>query len=155
MLKANIYSPIDIVLLEHNFDYSLIIQEFIKENKLENKLHIVRDGIEALDFIKNEKGFTNPSKPCLLMLDLNLPYCLEVLEEFKKDKKLNRTHMIIFTPLEENIVFEKYNVPHNNYIVKPLELKKCLEFIKTTERYWHPFQIVKESRNMTNRSFLM
>jgi chemotaxis family two-component system response regulator Rcp1 len=122
-------SSIDVLLVEHNFDNSYRIQEFFKEKRIINRVHTVRDGIEAIDFFRNEGIFSNCFYTCLLMIDLNVPYCREVFEEITRNVDLNNVPLILITDLNENELIKLYNLPAKYYIVKPVDVNKCIDLI--------------------------
>jgi chemotaxis family two-component system response regulator Rcp1 len=131
MLKTILTSSIDILLIEHNFDNSYEIQKFLKEKIPFNRIHTVRDGIEAIDFFRNEGIIDNSIYFCILMIDLNVPYCREVFEEINKDKNLKNLPLIILTEMNESDLLKTYKLPLNYQLVKPVDLTNCFE-VKTS-----------------------
>ena len=83
-------SPIDILLVEDNPGDARLTQEALKDSKLNNKLYIVEDGVNALKFLKNEGEFATVPRPDIILLDLNLPRMSgrELLEVIKADLSL-------------------------------------------------------------------
>ena len=65
--------PIDILLVEDNAGDVRLTTEALKEAKIANKLHVVRDGVEALNFLRREGPHAGAPRPDLMLLDLNLP----------------------------------------------------------------------------------
>ena len=65
--------PIEILLVEDNPADVRLTQEALREGKVKNVLHVARDGVEALDFLRGTGKFTKATRPDLVLLDLNLP----------------------------------------------------------------------------------
>ena len=104
---------VEILLVEDNPADIRLTQEAIKESKISNNLHIVRDGMEAISFLRKEGKFSNAVCPDLILLDLNLPKIngFEVLNEIKKDNDLKRIPVVILTISEAEVdLLKAYNV---------------------------------------------
>ena len=89
----------DILLVEDNPGDIRLMQEALSENGIDNNLHIVRDGVEAMAFLRREGGYDGVPRPNVILLDLNLPRKggSEVLAEIKADKELKRIPVIVLT----------------------------------------------------------
>ncbi len=132
----------NILLVEDNPDDILITQKALKEAKVINKLWIVRDGQEALDFLRHKGQYqdadTSP-RPGLILLDINLPKIngLELLKRIKEDADLRRIPTVILTVSrrDEDIV-RGYNHGCNSFIQKPVEFDKFVEAVKQISLYW-------------------
>jgi len=135
----NYAKPIEILLVEDNpGDVRLTIEAF-KEAKVRNHLHVAVDGVEALEFLKNEGKFTEATRPDMILLDLNLPRKdgRQVLEEIKDDEDLKRIPVVILTTSKaEEDILRSYNFHANCYVPKPVNLDCFLEVIKTIENFW-------------------
>ena len=131
--------PINILLVEDNPGEARLALETLKESRLNNNLHIMEDGEEALAFLYKKGKYTNAPFPDLILLDLNLPKKngFEVLSIIKHDTRLKRIPVIILTisSAAEDII-ESYNFSANCFITKPLDLDKFTEVIKTIEDFW-------------------
>jgi len=131
--------PIDILLVEDNVGDARLAKEALKESKLKNDLHIVGDGIDAMDFLHGKGKFLNAPRPDLILLDLNLPRKdgREVLAEIKNDIDLKRIPVVILTisKAEEDIL-KTYNLHANCYITKPLDLDQFMKVVKSIEDFW-------------------
>ena len=131
-----------ILLVEDNPDDIMITQRALKEAKIINKLWIVRDGQEALDFLQHKGQYQDASanpKPGLIILDINLPKVngLEVLKTIKQDPNLKRIPTVVLTVSrrDEDIV-KGYNYGCNSFIQKPVEFEKFVEAVKLIGLYW-------------------
>lgn len=133
------FKIVDILLVEDNQGDARLAQEALKDSKVKNKLHVVYDGIEAMDFLLKRNEYKNAIRPDLIILDLNLPKKdgREVLAEIKADEDLKRIPVVILTisKAEEDIL-KSYNLHANCYITKPLDLDKFMEVVKSIEDFW-------------------
>lgn len=135
---------IDILLVEDNPGDIRLTQEALKESKMRNRLNIVYDGVEAMDFLRRKAPYENSPRPDIILLDLNLPRKdgRTVLEEIKADADLRRIPVVILTTSDdEHDILRSYDLHANCYITKPLDLNQFAAIVKTIENFW--FQIVK------------
>lgn len=135
---------IDILLVEDNPGDVRLTQEALKESKMRNRLNVVHDGVEALDFLRRKSPYENAPRPDIILLDLNLPRKdgRAVLEEIKADADLRRIPVVILTTSDdEHDILRSYDLHANCYITKPLDLHQFASIVKTIENFW--FQIVK------------
>ena len=128
-----------ILLVEDNAADIRLTKKVLQENKIVGSLDIVRDGAEAIDFLKKRGKFSNASKPNLILLDLNLPKRngFDVLKEMKHDEELKRIPVVILTVSD----VRAYNLHANCYIIKPLEMKEFYRIINSIINFW--FTVVK------------
>lgn len=136
--------PVEILLVEDNPGDVRLTQESFKESKVRNTLHVVRDGVEALAFLRGGGEYADAPRPDLVLLDLNLPKKdgREVLAEIKEDPDLKRIPVVVLTisKAEEDIL-RSYNLHANCYITKPVDLEQFLGVVKAIDEFW--FTIVK------------
>jgi two-component system response regulator len=129
---------VDILLVEDNpSDVELTLHAFEK-NRLANRIHVVRDGQEALDFLFGVDG-AEPVHPKVILLDLKLPKVdgLEVLRAIRAHATLRTVPIVILTSSrEESDVVDSYDIGVNSYIVKPIDFDKFVETVKTLGLYW-------------------
>jgi chemotaxis family two-component system response regulator Rcp1 len=136
--------PIEILLVEDNPGDVRLTKEALKDGKIANNLSVVKDGAEAMLYLRKEDGYANAISPDLILLDLNLPKKngQEVLVAIKSDKNLKFIPVIILTSSKmEDDILETYENQANCYIVKPVDLKQFLEVVKSIEDFW--FTVVK------------
>jgi two-component system, chemotaxis family, response regulator Rcp1 len=142
-LKRNV-ETIDILLVEDNPGDVRLTKEALKDAKVLNDVHVVQDGVEAMDFLHRTGKFAKVPTPDMILLDLNLPRKdgREVLAEIKEDPKLKHIPVVILTTskADEDII-RTYNLHANAYITKPVDLNRFIEIIHTLEEFW--FSIVK------------
>jgi chemotaxis family two-component system response regulator Rcp1 len=135
---------IEILLVEDNPGDIRLTQEALKDSKVFNTLHVVRDGVEAMAFLFREPPYEDAPRPDIILLDLNLPRMdgRGVLEEIKKDGDLRRIPVVILTTSEaDEDIIRTYDLHANCYITKPVDLNRFVTIVKTIESFW--FQIVK------------
>lgn len=139
MPAAALTRPIDILLVEDNPGDARLAQEALRESKLRNVIHLVRDGVEAMEFLRRAGRFGDAVTPDLVLLDLNLPRKdgREVLAELKQDPVLRRIPVVILTTSkDEEDVLRSYNLHANCYITKPIDLEQFLRVVRSIEDFW-------------------
>lgn len=124
-----------ILLVEDNPNDAKLTMLAIKNSNIENEIVLVKDGVEALDYIfGNIKNLPN-----LILLDLKMPKIsgIEVLRKIKEDSRTKNIPVVVFTSSqEEPDVKECYNLGANSYIVKPLGFDEFSKVVKDTGLYW-------------------
>ncbi len=130
---------IDILLVEDNPGDVRLAQEALKESKVRNKLFVVDDGVEAMEFLRRQGQYADAPRPDLVLLDLNLPRKSgrEVLAEIKTDEALKRIPVVVLTvsKAEEEII-KCYDYHANCYITKPLDFSQFIAVTKSIEEFW-------------------
>jgi chemotaxis family two-component system response regulator Rcp1 len=136
-----------ILLVEDNAADIRLTKEAIQESKLISDLNVVKDGVEAINFLKKIGKYSKAHRPDLILLDLNLPKKsgLEVLGEIKQDKDLRRIPVVILTiSANEEDLIKAYNLHANCFINKPLDIKEFYTIMEFICIYW--FKVVKLSK---------
>lgn len=139
MKNNSTFRSIEILLVEDNPGDVRLTKEAMKESKVLNKLSIVKDGVEAMDYLRKKGNFSAAHRPDLILLDLNLPRKdgREVLAEVKEDPDLKRIPVVILTTSQdEKDILKSYNLHANCYIAKPVNLQQFLEVVKSIEDFW-------------------
>jgi two-component system, response regulator len=135
---------VEILLVEDNPNDVELALHALGKNNLTNRIQIVRDGEEALDFIFCKGKFadrtTGPlSHPRVILLDLKLPKVdgLEVLKQLKADERTRSIPVVMLTSsAEERDVIESYRLGVNSYIVKPVDFDQFTEAVRQLGMYW-------------------
>lgn len=130
---------IDILLVEDNEGDILLTKEAFKEENIINNLWVVKNGIEALAFLRQEGNYKNTRKPNIILLDLNLPKKtgFEVLKEIKTDKTLRTIPVVILTSSKDhNDIMQTYSNYANCYITKPITIEKFINVVKSFSNFW-------------------
>jgi len=133
---------VEILLVEDNpADVELTLHA-LRRNNLANRIHVARDGEEALDFLfcrgpHSTRSFDNP--PRMVLLDLKLPKVdgLEVLRQLKGDSRTKAIPVVILTSSKEDRdMVSGYQLGVNSYIQKPVDFTAFRETIKQLGLYW-------------------
>ena len=135
-------NAIEILLVEDNpNDVRLTLHAF-KRHNLANRIHVVRDGAEALEFVFCTGAYANRQigdAPKVILLDLKLPKIdgLEVLRQIKADPRTRTIPVVMLTSSsEERDLVESYQLGVNSYIVKPVDFDQFTEVARMLGLYW-------------------
>ena len=122
-------------------DIELTLHAF-KKNKLTNRIHVVRDGAEALEFLFATGAYAGRDSadwPKVILLDIKLPKVdgLEVRRQIKKDPRTRTIPVVLLTSSrEERDILESYRLGSNSYIVKPVEFDQFTNAVRELGMYW-------------------
>ncbi len=128
-----------ILLAEDNPDDVLITKRAWKKGNIKNKLYIVNNGAEALQFLYKQGAHVNAPTPSLMLLDLKMPRVdgFEVLKTIKQDPQLKTMPVIVLTTSNrEKDIQLAYDLGCNSYIVKPVGYENFLKAVVDIQRYW-------------------
>ena len=119
-------------------DIELTLHAF-KKNKLTNRIHVVRDGAEALEFLFATGAYAGRDSadwPRVILLDIKLPKVdgLEVLRQIKKDPRTRTIPVVLLTSSRD--ILESYRLGSNSYIVKPVEFDQFTNAVRELGMYW-------------------
>ena len=143
--------PIEILLVDDNPTDVLLAEEALEHVQIFNNLHVAKDGVQALAFLRREGGHAHAARPDLILLDLNMPRKdgREVLAEIKADEALKRIPVVILTTSRaEEDIFKAYGLHANCYIVKPVDFDQFAEVVRSIEHFW--FTVVTLSGSEDN-----
>ena len=133
---------VEILLVEDNpNDVELALHAFNKYH-FTNRIHVVRDGVEALEFIFGTGRYADRhlgESLKVILLDLKLPLVdgLEVLRQMKADPRTRTTPVVVLTSSrEERDLVESYQLGVNSYIVKPVDFEQFTEAMRMLGMYW-------------------
>jgi len=132
-------APIDVLLVEDSPEDVELTLHALQAAKIRNRVHVARDGAEALDFLFRRGEYHDAPTPDLILLDLNLPKVdgREVLEEIKRDERLGRIPVIVVTSSEaEEDVARSYRLHANAYVTKPIDPAVFLRAVNAIGRFW-------------------
>jgi two-component system response regulator len=135
---------VEILLVEDNPGDVRLTVEALKDSKLHNHLHVVSDGVEAMDFLRREAPYEDSPRPDMILLDLNLPRKdgREVLEEIKSDEALRTIPIVVLTTSDDDAdILKSYDLHANCYITKPVDMNQFLLIVQSIGDFW--FSIVK------------
>ncbi|MEG3437842.1 response regulator [Pannus brasiliensis CCIBt3594] len=128
-----------ILLVEDSKADIRLIQEVLKTSTVQHELVVVRDGVEAMAYLRREGDYTESPRPDLILLDLNLPKKdgREVLAEIKGDSGLKRIPVVVLTTSRnEEDIFHSYELHVNCYITKSRNLTDLFKIVKNIEAFW-------------------
>lgn len=131
--------PIEVLLVEDDPGDELMTREAFEDNKIGNTLHVVRDGMEALDFLYRRGEFTDAPTPDLVLLDLNLPKYdgRQVLEQIKSDPDLSHVPVVVLTTSSaEEDILRSYKLHANAYVTKPVDLDQFIAAIRQIDEFF-------------------
>ena len=131
----------NILLVEDNPDDIELTVIGLEKNNIANKITVIKDGEEALDYIfkRNKYRDREDEYQLLILLDINLPKVsgLEILKKIKEDPDKKAIPVIILTSSnEEKDLVESYRLGVNSYIRKPVDFNQFVEAIKQFQYYW-------------------
>lgn len=136
------YNEIEILLAEDSMNDALLTIRGLTKSGLSNKLHHVKDGAEALEFIYGKGIYStrDPQKRLkLILLDLKMPKMsgMQVLERIKSDENFKSIPVVILTSSKEDPdIHQCYKLGANSYIVKPVESDNFFQAIRELGMYW-------------------
>jgi len=138
-MVTELVKPIEILLVEDNPGDVRLTVEALKEAKVINNLTVLKDGVEALAYLRRQGRYAEAARPHLIVLDLNLPKKdgREVLAEIKEDDGLKRIPVVVLTTSEdEQDILKSYNLHANCYVTKPVDLERFIKVVRSIEDFW-------------------
>jgi CheY-like chemotaxis protein len=130
---------IEILMVEDNPGDVRLTREAFKDGRVWNRLHVVEDGIAALDFLHRRAPYQDAPRPDVILLDLNLPRMdgREVLAAIKGDPSLRVIPVVVLTTSQaEEDVLRAYHLNANCYITKPVDLEQFIRIVQAIEDFW-------------------
>lgn len=130
---------VKILLVEDNEGDIVLTLEGLREARISNHVSVVKDGEQALRFLRKTGEFEGAVTPNLILLDINLPRIdgKEVLTEIKKDPALKKIPAVMLTTSESELdVMDAYNNYANCYITKPVDYGKFMEVVHSIREFW-------------------
>jgi CheY-like chemotaxis protein len=130
-----------ILLVEDNPKDLELILEALAENNLANRVTVVRDGVEALEYLRYEGnyGLRKQGDPAVILLDIKMPRMdgIEVLEAIRSDDKLRRLPIVMLTSSREEPDLKRcYELGVNAYVVKPVNFMDFIDAVKEVGVFW-------------------
>jgi len=135
-------NEVEILLVEDNPNDVELALRALKKNNLANRVFIVKDGAEALDFIFGRGAHQNrrvENVPRVILLDLKLPKVdgIEVLRAIRSDERTKYIPVVVLTSSsEDRDIVETYKLGVNSYIVKPVNFEKFIDVVRELGYYW-------------------
>lgn len=134
--------PITILMADDDDDDRLMTKDALEESRVINDFYVVCDGVELLEYLRNEGEYKDKAKaprPHLILLDLNMPRMdgRKALLEIKADPNLRAIPVVILTTSkQEEDKVRGYNLGAASYISKPVTFEGLVELMKTLGKYW-------------------
>ncbi len=129
----------NILIVEDNSGDIVLTREAFDEVGLSEKVHISKEGEEAMRFLKKESPFENAPTPDIILLDLNIPKKdgREILADIKNDDELKAIPVIILTTSKsERDILSCYQSYANCYIEKPVDFDQFVDIIASIKDFW-------------------
>ena len=132
---------VEILLVEDNPNDEMLALHAFKKHNLANKIHVVRDGAEALEYIFCTGAYAQRSfhNPRVILLDKKLPLVdgMEVLRQIREEPRTRMVPVVMLTSsAEDRDVIESYQLGVNSYIVKPVNFEQFSETARQLGYYW-------------------
>jgi two-component system, chemotaxis family, response regulator Rcp1 len=140
MLHKTVGRPMEILLVEDSLVDARLTMGALKKGQVPHRLTLVRDGAEAMEFLRQEGRFARAPRPDLMLLDLHLPKKdgLEVLSEVKTDYDLKSIPIVVLTASDANEDMQKCELLHvDAYINKPVDTERFIDVVRQLKRFWH------------------
>ncbi len=132
-------APIDVLLVEDDPGDVLMTQEAFAHHKIRNTLHVVSDGVQAVQFLRRQGQYADAPRPGLILLDLNLPRKdgREVLAEIKSDEELCSIPVVVLTTSEaEEDILRSYRLHANAYVTKPVDFERFMQVVRLIDDFF-------------------
>jgi len=131
--------PIEILLAEDSATDVMLAEEALEEAKMRNNLHVVKDGVETMAFLRKEGKYADAPRPDLILLDLNMPRKdgREVLAEVKADESLRMIPVVVLTTSDaQEDVHKVYELHANCCIKKPVDFEQFANVVRAIDKFW-------------------
>jgi CheY-like chemotaxis protein len=138
-MKSRAWKPVDVLLVEDSEADADLVREAIEGGKLIVNLNVVRDGEEAMGYLRREGAHAAAVRPDLVLLDLNLPKKSgqEVLREVKADPDLGLIPIVVLTTsAADEDILRSYQLHANAYITKPVEFESFITLVNQVTEFW-------------------
>jgi chemotaxis family two-component system response regulator Rcp1 len=135
---------VEVLLVEDDPGDIELTKEAIEKARLSINLNVVRDGEEAMAYLRRKGEFANAVRPDLVLLDLNMPRKdgREVLREIRSDSDLTSLPVVVLTTSDaDEDILRTYDLGANCYVTKPVGLEQFMKVVQTVGNFW--FMIVK------------
>ena len=135
--------PIEVLLVEDSPTDIALTREGMEVAKFANRLTVVEDGADALDYLRGRGAFADRRLPDLILLDLNIPKVsgFDVLKQIKECEQLRQIPVVVLTTSkDEHDVVRAYREFANCFISKPVDFSKFADIVRAIDNFW--FSIV-------------
>ena len=139
MNVATALVPVTVLLVEDNDGDARLAREALRDSKIHVRLERVRDGVEALAYLRREPPFADRSPPDLILLDLHMPRMdgLELLAELERDPRFAHLPAVILTSSEDERDVRLAQASHaKGFVTKPLDIDQLTRAVSAIEGLW-------------------
>ncbi|CAJ65415.1 MULTISPECIES: response regulator [Frankia] len=139
MTTSRPVNSFDVLLVEDDPGDVLMTREAFADDRINGRLHVVNDGIEAMAFLRREAPFTDVPSADLVLLDLNLPRRngIEVLAEIKADAELRRIPVVVLTTSDAaEDILRSYNLYANAYVTKSVDFDRFVDDVRFIDDFF-------------------
>jgi len=130
---------LDVLLVDDSPGDMRLIVEALKDGRTQVRLHIARDGLDAIAFLRRRGKHVDAPRPNLVLLDLHMPRMdgLQVLAEIKEDMELKHIPVVILSGSEDaESIVKTYNLHANCYVTKPVDLAQFTAVVRFIGDFW-------------------
>jgi two-component system, chemotaxis family, response regulator Rcp1 len=130
---------LEILLVEDSPGDVRLTREAFRESKMDIRLHVADDGVEAMAFLNHQGKYADSPRPDLILLDLNLPRMdgREVLALIKANDRLRSIPTVILTTSESEVdIVKSYQLQANCYLSKPVQLDAFESLVTSISDFW-------------------
>jgi CheY-like chemotaxis protein len=130
---------ISVLLVDDDAGDVMLVREAFEDHKVGNVLSVVSDGVEAMQYVRQEGSYADVGRPDLMLLDLNLPRKsgIEVLAEIKGDPLLSTIPIVVLTTSEaEEDIVRAYKLHANAYITKPVDFEQFSQIVHQIDDFF-------------------
>lgn len=131
--------PFDVLLVEDDPGDVLMTREAFDDERINGRLHVVSDGVEAMAFLRREAPFGDAPSADLILLDLNLPRLngIEVLAKVKSDADLRRIPVVVLTTSDASEdILRSYNLHANAYVTKAVDFDRFVDDVRNIDDFF-------------------
>ncbi|HEY3006958.1 MAG TPA: response regulator [Micromonosporaceae bacterium] len=131
--------PIEVLLIEDDPGDVLMTREAFEEHKVRNRLTVLTDGAQALEYLHRQGEYADADRPDLILLDLNLPKRdgREVLAEIKKDEELGQIPVVVLTTSSsDEDILGSYRLHANAYVTKPVDFDRFIAVVRQIDDFF-------------------
>ncbi len=133
------FQDVEVLLIEDDPGDELMTREAFADNKIGNRLHVARDGEEALDFLYRRGEHAGAPRVDLILLDLNLPKYdgRQVLGQIRADPELTHTPVVVLTTSSsEEDILRSYKLHANAYVTKPVDVNQFVAAVRQIDEFF-------------------
>ena len=138
MTSDTVGRPMEILLVEDDLEDAGLTIEALRTGEVPCRVSLVRDGEEAIAFLRRQGHYGRAPRPDLILLDLNLPKLdgREVLADIKSDDQLSSIPVVVLTGSRTHReILQSENLHVENYLIKPVDFEQFARVVKSLRKY--------------------